>query len=728
MTRSTLISLLIALMMCVIAWVWLQSGEDHAPIGPGRGADLITPQTDRRATAPLIESGLLEFDRVRKIVYRRYGESVAFERQGEHWWQTKPTVHPANSTAIRQSLAELVRAHEFPSDAVPDFSQAGSFAEGEPELALYTIDAEEGFGLTPLIEMTGGRAWVRLSWHDAPDLTHIDVYRALTDFDPAHWRQAAWPPVDASQLTDLRVRYGPDSFLLLREPEGWRMPTETSAVLTPAQIAKWLEAMQTEPGLTEVESVDDAEALGAYGLDRPYAMFALNRLANPPAARSMSIALGDSVPGATGQRYANFRFDDTPGLIVMLATPRLTELLRVHPDTFRDPTLLDESPQAVTRLEIFADGEIAPRLAVKRHAVDGRWIFDVAAAPEPAFFDPRKIDDALSLFADETPAVFVDAPRARDGAWTYRMETPSGEQTVHVHPDGRLWRPGWTRAVQRPESIAKLGMDQPDLAWRTLRLDWPGPHAPQNITIQQLSARHTLTRDDSGAWSMDDPIALDSRSRDYWLGLTRRVPLDRWLPATASPSVSQLPLSLSFTNADGRTFRLAVDPQTGLASAEGLDLDATPVVRRVVIEMLQREARHPVVLPISARDITEIAIIAGPNIQRIQPDAQGLWVNEQGFSWPQAPAAALIDTLAGLRVQRYLDRPSPQAEPINDILHLTTGPNQTFTLQHWPKAPTDLGGSGLYSLANHPMAFTLRPEDEATLHESLQLLRTVPLE
>lgn len=175
-----------------------------------------------------------------------------------------------------------------------------------------------------------------------------------------------------------------------------------------------------------------------------------------------------------------------------------------------------------------------------------------------------------------------------------------------------------------------------------------------------------------GPWRLVGHDELEQQAAADLANTLARLRAVNWL--TPDTEFQGPQASAVLTTHDGRTVRLAVATDMKAARVSGIPV-AFEVSERVV-EMMNVELRPRTVLGLRADQIASVTVSdqATAMTMTIHRDEQGTLKTQDDRALDTEAAGGLIDTLAGLRAQRFVTR-EPESEPVRTIMIQMVGPD-----------------------------------------------------
>lgn len=634
---------------------------------------------------PLYDKPISDGQITRMSVTFADGKTMTVERLGakSDWKQIEPFPFRVESwrvNRIAKAAAELRWFKQFKGDDAaasgidtPRFKVtiAGKH-DGEPfEYALQlgaTVVAGQG-----IAKIAGGETVyaVSPSLHRVLDGKKREAFlgKQLTELTPTQ--------VDKATLIT-----GDRSFSLASDGTAWRLTDPDNGRVD----TKAADALINAIGFATVDQfvADTDDDLQRYGLDEPtHALSVEGWSGDERFTRTLKI--GRATDLKDEQFYAHF--SEVP--IVFALSTFQVDRLRKRLDDLRDKRITPTEARDVRRIELRTPAdELIAAFALEA----GAWTF---ADPAPSYgLDRDAVNALLNGVTDALADGFTDAvdfePDAivklagarSDSTETLRIaRRESGTAIVHRvgEPVARIVNvksvePAFASAVDfRSKLVAAIAPAQIDAMVVT--------HAPPFAATFELK-RGPSTDDQPGTF---DLTGYDRPSIDRFVASLNPLRAASWR-AEADESAD---VTIAITLTDGSTRTLLLDTRTGGATwtATGGEA-ATFSLAGPVVDALSAELRDRTAVAVSAAQIASISL-AGTTYNR---DERGMYSVGNGTRFDQQAVAAMFDTAAGLRVERWIDAATVTMDRKQPTHTLTITPRDgdVIAVALWPAAQNDL--------------------------------------
>lgn len=378
--------------------------------------------------------------------------------------------------------------------------------------------------------------------------------------------------------------------------------------------------------------------------------------------RTHEIRIGGPADLDRAQRFARWSIDGEASSVLFTVRDDALQTLRVGVDELRDPAVVLTEPGAVSelRLERGLGGEEVEVIRLVRDS--GAWRFAAQTAVDFAP-DREAVEGWLSSITDMSSTSFAPPP-AGQPAMRLRLYAGGETEEIRLHKSGDA-----LLAVRNNETIAyrlndadRASLETTPLALRRRTLLRLTPEALREIRLTQPDGAELTFRKQAVEGPVDeDPAAASAwqlRGHDgfetaaFETLLQRVTPLsaERWLERSLALADAGT-IELTLVPRDGSARTLRIDPETRRATADFVD--TAFVLPQSLIDAATAELRDRTVLALSADRIASI------EVDRMGAQPFTIRRSDDGFTSDAGEvddraAAALIDRLAGLRVQRHV--------------------------------------------------------------------------
>lgn len=657
---------------------------------------------------PLLDEDL-DAEQVEQLTIERDGRTVVLKKSGEEWTQVRPVRFALNSWTT-QSVVDAALGLRYLERFQPGEDGAPTLADLGLESPRVTVTLGSGDD-APTLHL-GKRSLAGHGYLTRPGDDHVyvvndDLHDQLLDAKVEAWRKKTLASPSADRAQRVTIARPSGEVTLVKQDGRWFLDEAGMERASASAVSELLSAVST---MRIEEFVADApQDPGLFGLDSPRIVFTVQApelAAEPaatqpaePAAQTYTLRIGGPADLKNEAYFATWSTGDEPSPVVFTVPGPSVEKLTQPVDELREPRLLTADAQEVRELR-------------------------VTRPDEPDLHLVRDTDRGFT-FGDSDPGYGVDYDAATDfianltatEATGYRANfTPSGEpiavaeltlrgagltETLRVYPaeagEGYL-------AVRGDEPVAyRVAADElaPLFAGRLALRDKELLHLPAGqiaqLTLERADgATFTFVRDAAatqpaaGHWSLQGEATMEQAALEGLLNALAPLRVERWLAETVELPGSWATLTIEPVEGSPRVLR--VDPETGRAVMS--DVETGFVLPQAFVDRLRAEYRDRTVLPLSLEAIESVTLGTGEQAVTLRRDADQRYVAEGDATVDQAAAGALFDTLAGLRVERYVTPPAEGAATVQRTLTIAGKGGQSFTLELVQAGDQTLGRLG----------------------------------
>ena len=710
MSFRTTIVLLVLLIVVGGYFFYIDPGDDNGYEQPNDTGDEIG--------SPLFEAETFDDKAVEKVTIDRDGKTVVIEKDGSDWKQVQPVTFAVNSwTADRfgQSAAALRYVKRFtPGDGEePELDQMGL----SPPKARVTFIIGGETKTTRTLKLgkklsIGGRGYVMLG--DDPEVYVVDdpLHTMALDQKPSEWRNKSLSGPKESQADRVNLTRDGTPVELVKTDGTWALGAPDSGRVDTQAVAGLCDAV----GRIYVnEFVKDQPAdISIYGLDEPTTSL---RIQVPPI--TAAVTEGDESEEPAGEpevtilrvgapaslkkehffaTLTSVREGKTFGDDVVFTIGKSdVEKLAKSADDLRDPRITLVKAREVNELRI--DRASTAPIVVTRG--DEGWKFSAAENP-PYDPDAAAVSDLIDAIVDSKADAYTSAPTGQPTA-TVTLTTGGRPEpdVLKVFESDRKKR---HVVVRNNETTGYLtptkklqGLFEPVLSLRhrtilalaTDRVNRISLARPDGLKLvfsrAPVDAAEESAEPESGdakpapplgPWTLAGHDKFESKALDELVEAIDPLRAERWV--TEPGEIGKDVFELTVAAVLGEASTLRIDPTTRKATAEA---DDAFEVKQSLVDALNAEFRYRTVIEAANDDIEQVAVSRGDDTVTIEKDEDGKYVSVDGDQLDQAAAGGLFDTLAGLRVERYVKPLTMQDQDAAARITLRTKDQKTCVLR-----------------------------------------------
>ncbi len=718
MNFKTTMALLVLLLVVGSYFVLVESRSDTTYDREQR----VAAGGDQKGT-PLFADDDLSADSVAMVSIEKRDGAVTLAKEGADWWQTEPVRCALNSWDARklpQMAADLRYVEKFKPGTFED-SDPEKLQLAPKPLAMVTLSIEDGDAGKPtpvtlhLGKKVGGHGFVMIAGDPLVYVVGSDLHDHVLDASVNDWRKTSIDGVKEGQADQVRVVHDGEGFELAKNSDGdWSLVAPRSGRVDRKAVEDLLN--DVDGIFVSKFIVDRPEDLSIYGLDTPAHVVEI-RKPTPEAPQTRpaddrddepedatadpsrqpthyTLRIGAPVDLKKEQFFATWDQDSTGGDVVFSITSSTVEKLEKTIDDMRDPRITTIDASDISQLKIDAADQ-EDRYLVRN---EDRWQFEPGSDPGFAADDAETARLVTAITGAKAvgykphyesggavAAAVTLGATARPDPDVLKIYTDSGGESQRYviirnnETTGHLIEADDVSGLFGPRSDLRerivLGIPRDSVEGVTVRrpdgivfeferrLEAPGGPGPTTApaTDAQVEGPTTLPSAESqaaGAWQLVGHEDFESSALSNLLDGLMPLRATRWLPGDpAAESASKHVHRVVVKARDDDDVTLLFDVASRRATVAGIDMPFE--VSESIAEAVDAEFRHRTALPFSTMDVETISVHRGAATLVVKNDDSGDFVGNGGEKIDQSAAGGLFDTLAGLRVDRYLPADAP---------------------------------------------------------------------
>ncbi len=639
-------------------------------------------QTDAVEGEPLFDE--MDADTISSITLTRAGQSMTATRTNGDWHQTAPVRFPLNNytlDSIAKQLASLRYLKKISAD-MPD-APSDSLMGLESARAVVNFTAGDKATTLHLGKVTlGGHAYLKVEGDENAYVVKTTLHGALLDEPVTTWRRNALELPAASAAQSALIEPAETDPITLRKIEDrWHFGPQTRQRVSQETVESWFASLARVSVTGFVEDAPDTP--GLYGLTQPSLRIHATRLDADGEKVTQVLHIGNAdLEG--GNHYAALTTGDEPISVVFSISSEDTEALATTQTDLRDPKVIDADALLVRGLVVEQDGKTTLNLI--RSPAAGYSFGDPAPSFEPDYVACHEMLTGVcglesARFVEEvstlgTPSASVRMLFAGDKTLSFKIYSQgddvaiiSGEESIaYLAPSEAVETLLGPTIGLRERTVVEIAPDQLDRV-RLQRDD--------GVTFEFVAEGVSDEVDvNAWAWRLDGHGSrFEAESFDQLLSSFDPLKVESWLTDPIEPMAGWLELSITPSN--GTPFTLRTEPVSGASLMSGVD--SAFIVPQSVVDQLRAEYRPRTVLDIEMNKISSVVLSSDKTSVTLGRDGQ-LYTIDTG-EVDQAVAAAVFDTLAGLRADRYTNPLHLMPEAIDFTIQITTSDGETITLR-----------------------------------------------
>lgn len=695
--KTTIVLLLLLLVVGITFYVVVLSEESLPP--PDRFSN---PEEQRGH--PLFASDELSTESVNHVTIAQAGTTIEFKKEGTTWNQTKPVRFPLNTwtgSRIVNDSATLRYTERFKSGSqdAPSLDEL----ELEPPKAVVTLKTEGDELRTHTIFLGrkgyGGRAYLMRNDDPVVYVVNDDLQKLIFDQDPTEWRAKTLRATGELEADHVTLNRDGQAIELIKAEGNWVFGMPHSGRADRDSIRTLLGSIGN---MTINKFVADAPVdLLPYGLSPPSKTIVIksspvesNVPANQPGetgddslppsipktATIQTLAVGGPADLKSQVYFATWSQGESPSNVIFTISSDSDEKLDKTVDDLRDPriTVVDagdvqqmiikKSDSEKINLERSPDGWSFSGDGPGYQA-DDQVVADLVSTiveAKATSYVPNVVPNEGDLRAIVTLSVIGQAEPERlrvfnaedDQQMILRGDETTGYRlAADIVSD--LFQPILSlrnrRAVDlSPDSITKISIKHPDGVVFSFSRQAVAP-ATQTAATQPAN---TLTL---GPWQLDGHDKYESSSLDELVKELFPLRVEGWLDSADTMAVSAVDhIDVSFEAVGEGHQSILIDFNRRIASIAGVDMLCQ--ISESLFKKITAEFRDRNVLPVTIDEIASVTVMKDEVSITVKKEGSS-FVNDAGDVLNEETIGKLFDTLAGLRVQRYIPEPPARSAP-----------------------------------------------------------------
>ena len=682
---------------------------------PTREEQLEEPVGRREDGKAVFRADEFSTESIRKIEIRKNDENpVRISKEGSDWWQTQPVRFPLNSWSTNKIVDESAGL-KYTQKAVPGTSDFPTLKEIslDPPLAIITLEGAGENKAKHIIQVgrkLGGHGYVRVN--DDPHVYVIkgQLHKLVLEDGINEWRKKSLSGPDEPKSDQVILTRDNKATKLLKVDGNWAFGGDQSGRVSRDAVSTLLQAVD---GIYISDFVtDEPESLALYGLDEPATVVKIRVPAPKPVQTQPSdesetdgengdaqepepeptfntLTIGAPEDLKKDRYFGTFTSSQSEGLVVFtisksdvekfdksvdnLRDKRITPLKASDVKTFtiamsgQEPIRLErgterwafadpgpgyeaDEEQVTQTLEAIVNAEADAFTAHAKPAGQPIATISITATgrPEPdvlrAFPISDQDDHRLVLRNNETTGYHVPLnkiDKAFDPVLALRdrtvLDTAVQDVTMVTvnHPDGTVYAFEHVLPETPAENTESQTQDDLSDAVETQ------PTTTQPATIQPVET--------VGTWRLVGHEKFEQDALDDLIEKLLPLKAQRWLESTEAVSG----YSVTIATAADTEHTIVIAPETRVTLAADVTETRFETPENL-LAALDIEFRYRTILPMSTSDIASISVTNDGNILTIEKNDDGDYVGTEGEKIDESAAGGLFDTVAGLRVKRYV--------------------------------------------------------------------------
>ena len=689
--KTTIVLLLLLLVVGITFYIVVLSQESLPP--PDRFSN-----SEEQRGQPLFTSDELSTESVTHVTIEQAGTTIEFEKEGTAWNQTKPVRFPLNTwtgSRIVNDSATLRYTERFKSGSkdAPSLDQLGL----KPPKAVVTLKTEGDELLTHTIFLGrkgyGGRAYLMRNDDPVVYVVNDDLQKLIFDQDTTEWRAKTLRFTGEFEADHVTLNRDGQAIELIKAEGNWVFGIPHSGRADRDSIRTLLGSIGN---MSINKFVADAPAdLLLYGLSPPSKTIVVKSSpvesdvpttqsvetgddslppSIPKPATIQTLAVGGPADLKSQAYFATWSQGEPPSNVIFTISSDSAEKLDKTVDDLRDPRITVVDAGDVQQMTIKqSDSE---RINLER-SPDG-WSFSGDGPGYQA--DDQVVADLVSTIVEAKATSYVPNVVPNEGDLRaivtlsaigqaeperLRVFNAENDQQMILRGDettgyqlaadtvSDLFQPILSLrnrlVVDLPfESITKLSIKRPDGVVYAFSRQAAAPAA-------QTAATQPATTPTLGPWQLDGHDKFESISLDELVKELFPLRVEGWFDPADAMGVSAVDhIVVSFETVGKTSQSILIDFNRRIASIAGVDMLFQ--ISESLFKKITTEFRDRNVLPVTIDEIASVTVVKDETSITVKKEGSS-FVNDAGDVLNEETAGKLFDTLAGLRIQRYITEP-----------------------------------------------------------------------
>ncbi len=635
------------LLLLVFVGGFLIWDKDH----PEVSLDDLTRDSGPRT---LLKTEEFPVDKVASVTIAKATETITITKEGDNWFQTQPVRFKLNNWSAKR-VGDEVAALEYAETITPNAELSLSDAQLDEPLATVTVTFTGEQAPVKLLlggKVVGGRGYLMVDDDPKVYVVNDSLHKMVLDDHVRQWRNKSLIAPTEGQAQSL-VKTDEQGQITLIKAEGrWVFGGSDAGRVSREAVSNLLGGIN---GIYIEEFIEDnPKNLAVFGLNQPAVRVTVTELGADDQVRTQSLLIGSPVDLKQETFFAmwvnggGISGSDSGGAVFTIKKSDRDKFGKAV-DDLRDPklTLLDAGDVTAITIERL-DGDSQKQVLNLERGPEG-WSF---SEPKPAFdIDQEQAQSLLSVILDAKAQSYVPLTKGDEWVATITLTATGRPQpdvlNLFADTQGYLVRSNQETTGYRVAGEALARVFEPVLALRNRQVNEMAVDQIQKLTVT-LPDKTVLafTRKDE-AWALGGHDGFEAGAFDDLLYAVSSLKADKWVESPPV-KVTQSPYQV-LLEADGRSFSFSVDVPSRIATvSEGLFVIAEDVIRKLTAELRART-----VLDVARTDVKSVTWQSSGKKVTLSLQA-GQYVDSEGRAVDEAAVGALVDTLAGLRVERFV--------------------------------------------------------------------------
>ncbi|MFG0248190.1 MAG: DUF4340 domain-containing protein [Phycisphaeraceae bacterium JB051] len=653
------------------------------------------PQTDYdqaqvdQTKQPLLNADDFDKDKIKSLSITRDGKTVTIEKQGTDWQQTSPVSFKLNSWSANQPATRAL-ALTYTEKLTPGKRGAPSLQDVKLDEPLAVVNVkfddqtpEQTFKLGR--RGVGGRGYLMLNDDPTRYVVNDDLHKTILDEDINDWRSKSFKAPTEGQINQVTKVDEHGRIDIVKSNGMWAFAGDHTGRVSREEVTKLLGAINT---IFVAEFVADEPAdLSVYGLDQPKVLMTLQLPAAEvkktdekdaqdvatPQPRYKTIAIGDPVDLKKERYFATYADGQGVGKVVFQLNKSDYEKFVKDADSLRDPSLTPIVTSDITKLLIAQGSDTV--LQINKGAAG--WGY---GDPKPGYgLDAALAEKLVNSLTDARATGYIVNPkfiRPPLMSVTLGATGHASDDVLSIHAGGddfvTVIRNNETVGYNVPKAELQQVMGtQVALLRNRIIKDWkPADLKSVDVILPDASQTMLQFTRDNASWKLEGYDKHESFALTDMLDALAPLKAESW---QVNGPLGDDVYTVSYGN-DDQKLTLKVDPTSRVAQLVEPELNF--MVSQELVDKFTAELRPRTIVDLTRDAIKKVQI--NTNDQNVTIDHADGKFTATGVELDDEKVGMLFDTLAGLRVEKYIDS-SKIARPIS--VTITTTDDKTISIQ-----------------------------------------------
>jgi len=607
-------------------------------------------------STPLFKDGDIDAEKIETLTIVRGSDKVVIKKSDKDWNQTEPVAFPLNGWSVSR-IPEDAKVLAYSDSFKPGVNERPTLEQAglKPPQAEVTFAGKDGSHTIKLGKKLtiGGSGYAMIDSDEKVYIVDEALHDSLLKQPVKDWRKKSLTSLKEGEAKHITITRSDGGVEIVKTEGTWALEGNASGRVATKAVSDLLSAFS---GIYIADfEADQPKDLGLFGLVKPAAVF--------------RIESGDDkvtelkVGSAKGFKDDHFFATLDDGKVVFSISKADKEKFAKSAADLRDKRVTIVPANDIKAVKL----EAPSREAIVVERSDKGWKFTSA---EPGYApDGGLIADRLDALAKVEADSFIAGfkPSSEPAATLTLTATGRADPDVlEVYAGEKDDQRVVVRNSESTGYVVKadkiVDVTGPLLTWRDRTvLDITGDKVnqfsltrPDGLTLnfQREAAADDATKT-PGKWTLAGADSFENAAFDSLRVYFAPLLADRWADQ-GKPGKDSYVVKINDQT-------VTIDPASMLATATGVD--GVFQVSKAMIDALGAELRDRTLLSAGVDDIKSVKV----GDVTITKNADKKYVDASGNELDQSAAAGVIDTLAGLRVERYLNAPTGDATTTFEI-------------------------------------------------------------